>query len=101
MTDPVKTAAELTGKEYDLIVVGSGAAGLTAAVTAQLHGLQVLLLEGTDKIGGSTAYSGGFHWLPNNHLIHAAGLSDSETEALKYCASAPGCELDSERIASF
>lgn len=61
---------------YDVIVVGSGAAALTAAVTAAHEGNKVLVVESTDKFGGSTAMSGGGAWIPNNHKMRAAGVHD-------------------------
>ncbi|WP_313807232.1 FAD-dependent oxidoreductase [Sphingobium sp.] len=54
---------------YDTLVIGSGAAGLSAALSAALHGLKVLVVEKTEFIGGTTAWSGGAAWLPANPLL--------------------------------
>ena len=63
---------------WDAIVIGSGCAGLTAALTARHHGLsRILVLEKTDRVGGSTAVSGGAMWLPGHHLSVEAGQEDS------------------------
>jgi succinate dehydrogenase/fumarate reductase flavoprotein subunit len=70
--------------EYDFVVVGSGAGGLTAAITAHERGLRTLLVEKTDKIGGTSSYSGGGLWIPNNHVIKDAGIADSRAEGLEY-----------------
>jgi 3-oxosteroid 1-dehydrogenase len=75
--------AEFDG-EYDFVVVGSGAGGLTAAITAHERGLHTLLVEKTDKIGGTSSYSGGGLWIPNNHVIKDAGIADSRAEGLEY-----------------
>lgn len=69
---------------YDVIVVGSGAAALTAAVTAANEGNKVLVIESTELFGGSTAMSGGGAWLPNNHLMLAAGVHDTPELARTY-----------------
>ena len=53
-------------KETDLIVLGSGAAGMTAALTGAALGYQVTLIEKTDKIGGTSARSAGSVWIPNS-----------------------------------
>ena len=70
----------------DLIVVGSGAAGLAAACTAAALGLRVMILEASDRVGGTTAVSGGMVWIPANSKMQAAGISDSLTSAREYLA---------------
>lgn len=74
----------------DLVIVGSGGGGLCAALTARAQGLDVLVLEKADVVGGSTALSGGGLWIPNNPVMRAAGVADSEAEALKYFDSVVG-----------
>ncbi|TPE47712.1 FAD-dependent oxidoreductase [Amaricoccus solimangrovi] len=70
--------------EYDVIVVGSGGAGLTAALACAAGGLSVLVAERMDRIGGTTAMSGGGIWIPGNHLARAAGIADDAETALRY-----------------
>ncbi|MEO0410533.1 MAG: FAD-dependent oxidoreductase [Pseudomonadota bacterium] len=69
---------------YDVIVVGSGAAGLTAALTAAHQGLEVLVVEKTSVIGGATARSEGMIWVPCSQQARDEGVDDSPSEALKY-----------------
>lgn len=76
--------------EYDAVVVGSGAGGLTAATTAALRGQSALVLEKTDLYGGSSALSGGGVWIPNNLYLEQAGLGDSTDEARKYLDATVG-----------
>ncbi len=73
------------GFQADVVVVGSGGAGLMAALTAQDHGAQTIVLERSPLIGGTTAVSGGGLWIPNNHLMPQLGIADSPDEALEYC----------------
>ncbi|HUY66339.1 MAG TPA: FAD-dependent oxidoreductase, partial [Acidimicrobiales bacterium] len=68
----------------DVIVVGSGAAALSAALAARARGAGVTLVERTESIGGTTAVSGGGIWMPQNHLMGEVGSTDSRTEALTY-----------------
>ncbi len=70
--------------EFDVLVVGSGAGALTAACRARDLGNDVLVLEKTAYYGGTSASSGGGLWIPNNHLMKAAGIDDSEEDALQY-----------------
>jgi len=72
---------------WDAIIVGSGAAGLTAAVTAARRGAKVLVLEKTPWFGGTTAISGGGIWIPGNHLAAAAGLVDPPGAARRYISA--------------
>jgi 3-oxosteroid 1-dehydrogenase len=73
---------------FDVVVIGSGAAGLTAALTASAAGASVLILEKSDLIGGTSAMSGAGTWIPCNRLAREAGLSDSREEALMYLRAA-------------
>lgn len=68
----------------DVLIVGSGAGALTAAVRAADNGLNVLVVEKTELWGGTSAMSGGVVWLPNSPLISAAGGEDSIAEAREY-----------------
>lgn len=71
-------------QRVDLVVVGAGAGGMTAALMASLAGLDVLLCEGTEQVGGTTATAAGTIWVPNNSLGKAAGFEDSLEEGMRY-----------------
>ncbi|WP_225803856.1 FAD-dependent oxidoreductase [Streptomyces sp. NK15101] len=82
---------------YDVVVVGSGAAGMAAAITARLRGLTALVVEKTDVYGGSTALSGGAIWVPNNFHLDAAGLGDTPEKARAYLDATVGDRVPAER----
>ncbi|CAB4929004.1 unannotated protein [freshwater metagenome] len=70
----------------DVIVVGSGAAGATAALRARADGNDVIVLEAGPQVGGTTRRSSGGFWAPNNSLMRARGIEDPRDYALKYMA---------------
>ncbi|KQZ85265.1 hypothetical protein ASD56_02575 [Microbacterium sp. Root166] len=76
--------------EAEVVVVGSGAAGLSAAYTAGRSGLDVLVLEKSGAFGGTTAYSGAGIWLPGNHVVREAGVDDSVELGLEYLTALVG-----------
>ena len=79
----------------DMLVAGSGAAGLVAALAAAKSGATVLVAEAGGSIGGTSAISGGRVWVPVNHYELQAGIADSVEEAVEYfLASSPGSEIE-------
>ena len=77
-------------EEFDVVVVGSGAGGMSAAVTAAKDGLKVLLVEKTDRIGGSTAVSGGAIWAPLNAQSDKVGHPDNRDKVWAYMRNTVG-----------
>ena len=71
-------------REFDVVIVGSGAAGLSAALAARVAGARVLVVEKAPVVGGTTAMSGGCIWIPNHHRMAELGVSDSREKALTY-----------------
>ena len=81
--------------EFDVVVLSTGAAGLTAAIRASAQGADVGLFEKADRIGGTAAWSGGMAWIPGNPHMAAAGATDSRAEALTYLTSLSNGMIDS------
>lgn len=86
------------GENCEVLVIGSGAAGLSAAISAKLAGADVIVVEKADVFGGTTARSGGWCWIPLSPQALAAGIQDSEAEVLTYLQHELGSALD-ERLA--
>ncbi len=82
--------------EFDIVVAGSGAAGMTAALTAADRGATVVVLEKTGSFGGSTARSGGGIWAPGNAVLRRAGVVDSPELAREYLAHVAGESVPEE-----
>jgi 3-oxosteroid 1-dehydrogenase len=91
--------ADQLDESYDVVVMGSGASGLTAAVRAAHSGLRVAVVEKADKIGGTTAAGGGVIWAPANHLGSAVGYQDSEQDGIDYLTAAAGDIMSDDDIA--
>ncbi len=88
-------------KPFDVIVLGSGAAGMTAALVAALEGLSVCLLEREPLLGGTTAWSGGMVWAPGSQVAKTAGFAHDPAAVRAYLeALVPGVDED-PRMAAF
>ncbi len=85
----------------DLLVVGTGAGAMTAAIMAHDLGATTLLIEKSDRYGGSSAMSGGALWIPNNHQMPETGIPDSREEALEYLRGITAGSSSDERLCAF
>jgi len=92
------SSADSSHIECDLLVVGGGAAGLSAAVTAAYHGLKVIIAEKADTLGGATAWSGGWMWAPLNPLSQADGIVEDIDAPRTYLKHALGTHYDEPRV---
>lgn len=93
--------ASASGEEtVDLLVLGSGAAGLTAALFAALEGARVLVLEHRDRFGGTSARSSGTLWIPGNHHLGAAAAED-RAAARRYLEALTGDRADPVLLETF
>lgn len=88
-------------EEVDVVVVGSGAGAMTAAICAHDEGAKVLILEKAGRYGGTSASSGGGLWIPDNHLMRAAGMEDSREEAIEYMLALTKDDVDRELVEAF
>ncbi len=94
----------MTGQEYgafDVVVVGSGAAGMVAALTAAHQGLSTVVVEKAAHYGGSTARSGGGVWIPNNEILQRDGVSDTREAARQYLHAIIGDVVPADRIDTY
>jgi 3-oxosteroid 1-dehydrogenase len=91
----------MTGQEYDVVVVGSGAAGMVAALTAAHQGLSTVVVEKAPHYGGSTARSGGGVWIPNNEVLKRDGVKDTAEDARKYLHAIIGDVVPADKIDTY
>ncbi|WP_236885061.1 3-oxosteroid 1-dehydrogenase [Dietzia massiliensis] len=91
----------MADQEFDVVVVGSGGAGMTAALAAAKKGLSVVLVEKAPRYGGSTARSGGGVWIPNNSVLQRDGVLDTPEAARTYLRSIVGDVVPAERIDTY
>ncbi|MFY7860297.1 MAG: FAD-dependent oxidoreductase [Limnohabitans sp.] len=98
---PASPELELEPHHCDLLVVGSGAGALSAAVTAAHLGLRVVVLEKDPQFGGTTAWSGGWMWVPRNPLAIEAGIVERLEKPLSYLRRELGEKFDESRAMTF
>src|SRR5271169_5968551 len=106
MTAVVLAALELRkwgimNKNYDVVVVGSGAAGLTTAVVAAQHGLKVLVVEKSRYFGGTTAYSLGAPWIIGNLHQPALGIEDDLVKGERYLRATLGPLYSPDKVSAY
>ncbi|MFW5329126.1 FAD-dependent oxidoreductase [Hydrogenophaga sp. ZJX-1] len=87
--------------EYDLIVVGSGAAGLATAITAKKRGLDVVVLEKEPVFGGTTALSGGVLWIPLGPHGRQQNPADTREAVRRYMMEETGAYYDEAAVSAF
>ena len=87
--------------QFDIVIVGSGGAGLTAALCAGNLGATVAVLEKSEYLGGTTAMSGGMIWIPNNHHLRELGIPDDRDSALRYLRLVTQGKTDEAALESF
>ncbi len=85
----------------DVIILGSGAAGMAAALAAHEAGAVVALVERGERVGGTSAISGGVIWVADNPRMRAAGMADSREDALAYFRSLDHGDLVDETLEAF
>lgn len=101
MSSTHRSNTESPATEVDVIVLGSGAAGLIAALAASDAGATVAIFERADVLGGATAISGGVCWVPMNHHMDEAGVADSREDALRYLDSLSLGQMDPKLARAF
>ncbi|MCB1388274.1 MAG: FAD-dependent oxidoreductase [Rhodobacteraceae bacterium] len=90
-----------TEGSVDLVVVGSGAGGMAAAVTAAALGLRVTVVEKAEVVGGTTAWSGGWIWAPGNPVCRRAGVVEGPEGPRAYLQAVTGNHFDAARVDAF
>ena len=88
-------------REVDLLVIGSGAGGMTAALAGAERGLDTLVVEKSGVYGGSTALSGGALWIPNSPILVREGRADDPADVRKYLESIVGDSVPAERLDAY
>ena len=81
-------------EEFEFVVLGGGAGGMTAALVAAIEGMRTLLIEKSDQVGGTTAYSSGTVWIPNNAQQRQLGVTNDAASAREYLDALVGDRAD-------
>ena len=87
--------------EYDVIILGAGASGMTAALAVHENGSSVGLFEKQDVVGGTAGISGGIIWAPNNSHMKQEGIEDDRQKAIDYFMSLSNNDIDQNLLESF
>jgi 3-oxosteroid 1-dehydrogenase len=92
----VNRRASLPGwdEEYDLVVLGAGVAGMTAGLVAAIDGLRTLVIEKSEQVGGTSAFSSGTVWIPDNPEQRRRGITDDAAAVLAYLDALVGARAD-------
>lgn len=88
-------------RSCDVLVIGSGAGGLATAVTAAALGLEVIVAEKEPVFGGTTAWSGGWLWVPRNPVVVRAGIEEDAEAPRTYLRHILGNRYDAARVEAF
>lgn len=86
---------------YDVVVIGSGAGGMSTAITAKKNNLSVAIIEKEPVFGGTTAFSGGVLWIPGNRHAKTSGIEDSRDDAITYMKEETGNFYSAEAVEAF
>ncbi|MCM0616087.1 FAD-dependent oxidoreductase [Paenarthrobacter sp. TYUT067] len=87
--------------DCDVLVIGSGAGGMSAAVTAAFHGMNVIVVEKSEVCGGATSWSGGWAWAPGNPLAKAEGVNEDKETFRTYLREVLGDDYQADRVDAF
>lgn len=87
--------------DCDVLVIGSGAGGMSAAVTAAFHGMKVIVVEKAEVCGGATSWSGGWAWAPGNPLAKAEGVHEDKETFRTYLREVLGDDYQADRVDAF
>ncbi|MCW2134772.1 FAD-dependent oxidoreductase [Arthrobacter sp. VKM Ac-2550] len=101
MSNTDTPSSERPALDCDVLVIGSGAGGLSAAVTAAHHGLKVIVVEKATVCGGATSWSGGWAWTPGNPLAKADGVNEDTEEFRTYLRHRLGDNYQADKVDAF
>src|ERR1700752_3420286 len=87
--------------QFDVLVIGTGASGMSAAITAASQGLKVLVVEKEARYGGTTARSGGWLWIPGTRLAIEQGIHEPPGAAKAYLKHEATTHFDEKRVDAF
>ncbi|MDQ7971124.1 MAG: FAD-dependent oxidoreductase [Rhodocyclaceae bacterium] len=93
--------SQLPSTECDVLVIGSGAGGLSTAITARKNGLNVVVVEKEPVFGGTTAFSGGVLWIPMSSTARKAGYADTREAVIRYMKAETGRWYDAPSVEAF